>query len=547
MKKYQMEKTTAVPVPSPDRADRAEVFLEFTKSICPVCKSVIDAEVNVRDNKVYLRKSCAAHGRFEALVYSDADLYLSYTRFNKPGTWSLTTQTEVKDGCPLDCGLCPEHKQHACAGIIEVNTACNLDCPVCFAESGHQPDGFSLTHPQVEAALDAFVAAEGQPEMVMFSGGEPSIHPHIVDFLAMAKAKGVQNVVLNTNGLRLAHDRRFVNDLAHLGVRIYLQFDGLSQATHLATRGRDLRRAKQAALDRCAQAGLAVILVAAVEAGINQNELGAIVRFGLAHPAVRAVVFQPVTHAGRHPIFDPLKRVTNADVIHGLVDQCAGWFRVADFFPVPCCFPACRSVTYLLADGDDVVPIPRLLDMERYLDYVSNRVLPFTSLRPVLESLWSASAVPGSDTMAERLGAVLETLDLPQELQGLARSTLSACASCGIDFPEALLSLAQKVFMIVIQDFQDPYTLNVRQLMKCCVTQLTPDGRLIPFCAYNSVGYREQIRQELSGVAVPDTVPNAVALADRLVPTASGARTTANAEGRPRKRTVQVNLGGRLS
>lgn len=168
------ETKATAPAPKPDRVDRDEVFLEYTKSVCPVCKSVIDAEVNARDNKVYLRKTCTLHGRFEAVVYADAELYLSYTRFNKPGTLSLATQTDIKDGCPLDCGLCPEHKQHACAGIIEVNTACNLDCPVCFAESGHQHDGFSLTHAQVEAALDAFVAAEGQPEMVMFSASTSS-------------------------------------------------------------------------------------------------------------------------------------------------------------------------------------------------------------------------------------------------------------------------------------------------------------------------------------------------------------------------------------
>ena len=127
-------------------------------------------------------------------------------RYNKPGTLPLQSQTEVRDGCPLDCGLCPDHKQHACLGLIEVNTACNLDCPVCFADSGHQPDGFSLTLDQVEAGLDAFVAAEGEPEVVMFSGGEPSIHPDILEFCAMAHDKGVRTVVLNTNGIRLAHD-----------------------------------------------------------------------------------------------------------------------------------------------------------------------------------------------------------------------------------------------------------------------------------------------------------------------------------------------------
>src|SRR5262249_28159258 len=199
------------------------------------------------------------------------------------------------------------------------------------------------------------------------------------------------------------------------------------------------------------------------------------------------VVFQPVTHAGRHARFDPLHRLTNVDIIRGLVAQCSQWFEVSDFFPVPCCAPTCRSITYLLADGDDVIPVPRLLPMERYLDYLANRVLPDPSLRHVLEALWSASAVPGTEAMAERLAAALSTIELPDGLGELAGAALSLCVACGIDLPTALADLAPRAFMIVTQDFQDAYTLNVRQLMKCCVTELTPDGRLIPFCAYNSV------------------------------------------------------------
>ncbi|MGH9137710.1 MAG: radical SAM protein [Acidimicrobiales bacterium] len=525
-----------------DRVDRDEVFLEHTKSICPVCKAVVDAEVNARDNKVFLRKRCRTHGSFEALIYSDAELYADYQRFNKPGTLPLEFQTEVHDGCPLDCGLCPDHKQHACVGLIEVNTACNLDCPVCFADSGHQPDGFALTLDQVEAGIDAFVAAEGEPEVLMFSGGEPSIHPRILDFCALAVAKGVRTVVLNTNGIRLAHDPGFAPALAELGVKIYLQFDGLDEATHVALRGRDLRPAKAKALDRCDEAGLTVMLVAAVEGGVNTHELSAVVQHGIAQPAVRGVVFQPVTHAGRHIAFDPRQRLTNADIIHGLVDQCPDWFRVSDFFPVPCCFPTCRSVTYLLADEHDVVPVPRLLPMERYLDYLANRALPDPTLRGVLEGLWSASSIPGTPAMTERLTAALASLGLPEELDGIARAALSACSSCGIDFPDALADLASKAFMIVIQDFQDPYTLNVRQLMKCCVEQITPDGRLIPFCAYNSVGYREQVREQLSGAEVASVVPNVDELADLLVATRHGSRTAGAVPTQP----VQVNLGRSL-
>jgi uncharacterized radical SAM superfamily Fe-S cluster-containing enzyme len=513
------------------KRDRDEVFVEYTKSICPVCKVVLDAQVNLRDDKVYLRKRCREHGEFEALVYGDAQMYLDSARFNKPGTIPLTFQTEVVDGCPTDCGLCPEHKQHACLGVIEVNTACNLDCPICFADSGHQPDGYAITADQCAAMLDVFVASEGEAEVVMFSGGEPTIHKHILEFIDLAQARPIRAVNLNTNGIRLATDRAFVsalgerNRVAGRAVNVYLQFDGFAERTHREIRGRDLRELKRRALDNCAAAGLTVTLVAAVERGLNDHELGDIIEYGLAHPAVRSVSFQPVTHAGRHVEFDPLTRLTNSDIIHGIAAQRPDWFQATDFFPVPCCFPTCRSITYLLSEGTPgqpgfgVVPIPRLLNVEDYLDYVSNRVVPDYAVREALEKLWSASAFMGTDTTEERLRTAAEALN---------------CAdACGVNLPEAIANLTDRAFMIVIQDFQDPYTLNVKQLMKCCVEEITPDGRLIPLCAYNSVGYREQVREQMSGVAVADVVPNATGLQPILVDSRYGSKTTGLARRGP--------------
>ncbi len=491
-----------------ERATRGEVFLELTRSICPVCKAVIDAEVNARDGRIIMSKRCPEHGDFEALVYSDADLYMAQARFNKPGTLPLEFQTEIKDGCPLDCGLCPQHKQHACLGLIEVNSNCNLDCPICFADSGHQPDGFSLTREQVGVMLDAFVAAEGEPEVVQFSGGEPTIHRDIVEFLEMARERGIKVVMLNTNGIRLARDKRFVKRLQE-GPRphIYLQFDGFEVDTHVAIRGRDLRDEKRRALDNCAEAGLTVTLVAAIEPGVNEHEIGAIVRHGVEHPAVNSIVFQPVTHAGRHREFDPLSRLTNPDVMNAIAEQVPEWFQTSDFVPVPCCFPTCRSMTYALVDEDGVIPFTRMLDADQHLDYLSNRVIPDDRLRTALEQMFSSGATPG------------------------AEQALLACQDCGIDLPKALEDLEAKVFMIAVQDFQDAYTLNVRQLMKCCIEQITPDGRLIPFCAYNSVGYREQVREQLSGVPVAPVVPNAAPLQPLLRDTRYGSRTAAGGDG----------------
>jgi hypothetical protein len=489
----------------------------------------VNAEVNARDDKVYLRKWCAEHGEFEALVYGDAQMYLDIQRFNKPGTRPLRTQTEVKDGCPSDCGLCPEHKQHACLGVIEVNTGCNLDCPICFADSGTPrdkgPDGYSITLDQCATMLDAFVAAEGQPEVVMFSGGEPTIHHDILAMIDLAQTRPIGAVNVNTNGIRLASDQRFVAELGRRNqpgrrINIYLQFDGLDAQTHRAIRGRDLREVKQRALDNCANAGLTVTLVAAIEKDLNEHEIGPIIRHGLAHPAVRSVAFQPVTHSGRHVEFDPLTRLTNSDVLHAIAGQLPQWFTTDDFFPVPCCAPTCRSITYLLTQGhpDDpgfgLVPIPRLLQVEDYLDYVANRVVPDPAIREALEKLWSASAFVGTDTNDARLTR-LST--------GVAEG-LDCADACGVNLPQALAGITDNAFMIVIQDFLDPYTLNVRQLMKCCVEEITPDGRLIPFCAYNSVGYREQVRAQMSGVEVADVVPNALPLRPVLSETRYGSR-----------------------
>jgi tetraether lipid synthase len=489
------------------RVDRDEVFLEYTKSICPVCKRVIDAEVNVHEGRVVMRKRCPEHGRFDALVYSDADLYMAQLRYNKPGTLPLEFQTEVKDGCPLDCGLCPEHKQHTCLALIEVNTACNLDCPLCFADSGHQPDGYTLTREQVAFMIDRFVAAEGEPEVLQFSGGEPTIHPQIIEFVELAREKGVRAVWLNTNGVRLARDERFVAEVARVGAHVYLQFDGFDLETHLALRGRDLRADKLRALDNCAEAGVTASLVAAVEKGVNDDEIGAIVRFGVSHPAVNSVFFQPTTHSGRHLVFDPLERITNADVLKAAAAQLPEWLQVTDFVPVPCCFPTCRSMCYALVEGEALIPFTRLLEIDDYLDYLSNRVIPDLEVRAALQRMFSASATPGVE------------------------KALLACESCGIDLPAALADVRRHVFLVVVQDFQDPYTLNVRQLMKCCVEEITPDGRLIPFCAYNSVGYREQVREAMSGVPIEPVVPNARPLLPLLQPTRYGSRTVLDGNG----------------
>ena len=465
--------------PSPHGLQTADhIFYSLTRSLCPHCRRVIDAQILIRDGRVIMRKRCPDHGWMESLINSDAEYYVNSQKFNKPGNLPLKYSTEVKDGCPLDCGLCPEHKQHTCAALIEVNTACNLACPTCFANAGR---GYNLTMEEVEGMLDRFVELEGRPEVVQFSGGEPTIHPQIIDMLRMAQDKGVRHVMLNTNGVRIAQDDGFLAQLEEVRPFIYLQFDGLEDRTYQVLRGEPLAETKMKALERLAEIDLDVVLVPAIERGVNEHEVGAVVKFGLAHPAVRGINFQPMTHVGRHQDFDPMDRVDIPELIKAIVAQSDGIFVKEDFVPVPCCFPTCSAITYAYLDEGEVTPLPRVLKVDDYLDYISNRALPNPELdiRTALEGLWSAASVPGSQ--AANLGFSF------------------SCAGCNFLDEETidLQKLKRHVFMVRIQAFMDAYNMDIKALMKCCVGELVPDGRMIPFCAYNSVGYREQVRAKM--------------------------------------------------
>ena len=461
------------------KKDADYVFYELTRSICPRCRKVIDAQVILRNKKVYMRKRCPECGPFEALVYGDAEAYTSFGKYNKPGTIPLERGTEIRNGCPYDCGLCPDHQQHTCLGIIEVNSNCNMDCPLCFSDA--RP-GFSLTLEEVEQILDDLVRTEGNPEVVQFSGGEPTIHPQIIDFVRAAKARDIPFVMINTNGKRIAKDDRFLEQLNEVRPSFYFQFDGFDSETYRILRGEpNILEEKLRALDRLHDIGLGVTLVPAIEHGVNEHEIGKIIDFAIKNPAVQGINFQPAFHVGRHVQHDPMARMTIPDVIKLIEEQTGGKFRASDFVPVPCCFPTCNSVTYALVEGEKVTPLPRIINVYDYLDYITNRVLPDFNLevRSALEGLWSSSSVAGSQKSAVQFAF--------------------SCEACGVD-KVTIGDLAEHMIMIMLQDFMDPWTFNQKNLMKCCKEFLLPGGKQIPFCAYNSLGYREQARTQLEAM-----------------------------------------------
>jgi uncharacterized radical SAM superfamily Fe-S cluster-containing enzyme len=454
------------------RYDRPYIYHNFTNSLCPKCLKVIQAKIILQNNKVYMLKTCPEHGAMRTLLSSDAAYYLSQSQYNKPGTLPRHFQTPVEKGCPLDCGLCTDHEQHTCLALVEITEACNLRCPTCFADS--DVGRFSPLE-EVGRMLDTVIENEGYADVVQFSGGEPTIHPHLIEILEMAKKKRIKAMMINTNGVRIARDEEFVRQLTAFkgNFEVYLQFDGFRQSTYEALRGLDLRAVKQKAIENLTKYEIPINLTATIKRGVNEDEIGEIVKFGVAQKMVRGITFQPITNVGRHDDFNAMDRTTVPDVIRAIDEQTDGMFRKTDFVPLPC-HSDCISMTYAYIKGKKVKPLPRYIDVKAYLDVIGNQInFRVDDMKSVvgeaLMRLWSAS-MPLSTVNALRDFSCC----LPVAPQALSQS-------------EHASVLYENMFRIVIIAFMDAWNFDVRSAKKCCVHHVLPDGKIVPFCSYNTL------------------------------------------------------------
>lgn len=449
--------------------DKDYIFLELTRSICPVCKKTVDAQVRVKDEKVYMFKRCFEHGEFESLISSDINLYKHSLSFNKPGKAPQEYGSEVVRGCPDDCGICPDHQQHTCIALLEVTDGCNLCCASCYAKAeGHN----FLDLGTIDFMLNQYVRYEGHPEVLQISGGEPTLHPRLFEIIDLAHSKKIHHVMLNTNGIRLAEDESFARELSQKNIELYLQFDGFIPEAYEFLRGsKEVLPLKQRALETIAKYNIPTTLVSTLVKDLNDDQIGQIIDFSIKNRFVRGITFQPVIYLNDNVKFNPMDRLTLPDVVKAIEKQTKSLFKVSDFVPLPCSYPTCCSLTYAFLKHGEVIPVTRKIDVEKYLDYFCNRVItsPASILRKALESLWSASA----------------TVSAPQMLKDFN------CV-CGLPFkPGVLDELKNNVLRIMIKPFMDAYTFDIKRAMKCCVHVLRPNGKLIPFCVYNNI-YRSK-------------------------------------------------------
>jgi len=453
---------------------RDYIYYDHTISLCIECHRQISAKIIFEQGNVYLTKTCKQHGFQKVLIATDIEYYKQIRNYNKASEYPRKPHTETIYGCPYDCGICPDHEQHSCLTLIEVTDRCNLTCPTCYASSS-PTHGRHRTLEEIERMLDAIVASEGQPDVVQLSGGEPTIHPEFFKILDIAKTKPIKHLMVNTNGIRIANDPGFAEQLATYmpDFELYLQFDSFKPEALQQMRGKDLTDIRKRALDNLNRLNLSTTLVVTLQKGLNDDEIGTIIEYALQQKCVRGVTFQPTQVSGRLQHFNPATdRLTPTEIRQKILQQ-TNIFQPNDLVPVPC-NPDALTMAYALKLAGQVQPLTRLIDPEVLLNSSRNTIVyeQDEALHGYVMKMFSTGNSPVSAT--ETFNQLL--CCLPNVVaEGLSYNNL---------------------FRVIIMNFMDAYDFDVRAIKKSCVHIVDTDGKIIPFETMN-LFYRNEFKQKL--------------------------------------------------
>ncbi len=474
-----------------------------------------------RDGQIWLERGCRTHGLVRTLYDEDPEI-LSYLE-----EWTAPTKAHIPDVAgnfdPIPSaylrGLPEMQTQHTCILLEDIAETCNLRCPTCFTDSS--PD---LRHvvpvADVLANVDQRLAREnGRIDVLMLSGGEPTLHPNLAELLDQLVARPITRILVNSNGIRIANDDALLDLLTshRERVEVYLQYDGLSEQAHRHHRGGDLRKAKSRALQRLSEREIFTTLVMTTALGVNDDEIGDMVRLALATPYVGGLTIQPQFGSGRSGEIDPMHRLTHTGVLKRLGPQTGGAVTWRDLTALPCSHPHCCSVGYLVLDDSDqwrsLVSLIGTESLKDKLGLVSNRIadteLPRQLRLAVQESLLGLLSEQSSlshPQIGDVWRAICESCDL-------GMGTLLTLASSALPGRRRKIRklLGERVVRLTVKPFMDMSTMIEERLTQCCVHVGTrsgpsdaPQHQCAPFCAVQAWPALGRQRLSLSsGQALP--------------------------------------------
>jgi uncharacterized radical SAM superfamily Fe-S cluster-containing enzyme len=495
-----------------------------TQSLCPECLRVIRATIEEADGRVFLRKRCLTHGAYDELLSSDATFYRLMLARDRSAHAALSPAAATAPDCPRACGLCADHLNRPVMVNIDLTNRCNLRCPICFADADARREVAELSLDQVRRLLDMSCAVSAYPPpCLQYTGGEPTLHPEFLAAVREAKARKFAQIQAATNGVRFAREPDFAARAGEAGLNVaYLQFDGVSDEVYRRLRGRPLLELKLAALENLYAAGIRTILVPTIVKGVNDDQLGRILTFAIEHSAeVCAVSWQPVAFTGRLDYAQRLaQRFTVADLAHalerqtGLVQAYRDWYpfcfvdpfarliEALDGSPTMTlgCSPACGAATYLIVDSRarTATPLPSFVNVEA-----------------LMETLGRAAARLKGRGLLGRLHAARELRRL-QRFHDSRRGPPGWSFEQFVDFlldfvvfrerygdndarVRATEHLRYRPLLMAAMHFQDAYNYQLDRVRRCVIHYAAADGRMYPFCTYNSGPcYRQRVERRLA-------------------------------------------------
>lgn len=504
------------------RDKKTAKLLKFHYSLCPDCvsegrfsKMKIPALTYKKGNEVWMVKVCNRHGIVKEVYWEDFDLYKKAERFQDPGLcikpYIIKHINEIN--CPLDCGLCPAHESHTGLGNIVLTNRCDLSCWYCFFYAKEGERIYEPTLGQIRVMLEKL--RNQQPvkcNAVQLTGGEPCLRDDLIDIIKLAKEVGFEHVQVNTNGIRLSKEPDLAKNIFNAGSHVlYLSFDGVTPKTNPKNYWEI-----PDALENCRKAKIGVVLVPTIINGVNDHEVGDMIRFAMGNlDVVRAINFQPVSFVGRIKERKRRKeRITIPGTIKRIEEQTNGEITKDDFYPVPfakfitdfievikkerkyrlSAHFACGMATYVFKDGKKMVPITRFFDVEGFAEYI-NKLIEEIKER-------GYGRIKKYLLLLKVIRNIKKFIDNEKKPKDLKFTSLLSKTFLGANY-KGLGAFHHKSLFIGMMHFQDPYNYDTDRVHKCCIHYATPDEKLIPFCTFNVIPklYRENIHKKF-GVTI---------------------------------------------
>jgi len=482
----------------------------------------IKAQIIERDGQVWMVKDCPVHGHFEDIMAIDSK-FLAHIESMFPGRDIVAHNDENVH----NHGSSTIKYGRGAVLTIDLTNRCNMMCDPCFMDANQVGYVHELTFDEVKEILDRAIQVKPRRQLsVQFSGGEPTISPIFIDAVAYARKVGYNSVQAATNGIEFAKSKEFCRRAAEAGLRfVYLQFDGIGNDANSHRQVGNLFDVKLKAIENLHEAGVEIVLVTTIVNGINNDQVGSVIRFALDNPKKIAFVsFQPVSFTGRDEhITDERRMQQRYTLSHlaydvkkqlGITEPTRDWFPLslmgafadfadlvhgpeAEWGQVSCgCHPNCGVGTAVMIDKEtrEMAPVPEFLnipglvkDMQKITDAARGKWFSNIMMGLALLKHYNPYKSPSQFTLYELFKKFDKSFGLTGKDYGRVDGNRTK------EDIERRRADRWNFLFIAGMWFQDLFNYDFRRTEMCIIPYATQQGE-ISFCAYNTgIGWRQII------------------------------------------------------